>query len=407
MAKGVFQDSTSTDTVTVNEGLTTEKRVRDICNELISAQSSISIQTVLAEVKGVIYNEDDLENMGINNQFFIGAIKASPLVPFDILPEDGHGWILPINAAVRDYPVIGELVSIINLGAQTFYTAAVNITNSVNQNMKIGITSNPTDGKIKYNQLEAYLKSQEGGFSINPYPRPVKQFPGDWVINGRNDQSIRIGKSESTQRDAVIKIRIAEEEEEPEFLYSPLSENINEDVASIYMLREEEVELKVYPNASGSTPNSFVGPQIMIDSDQLVFNAKEGGNVYMFAGSESHIVAKDNAHMIGQNVLIGDNVDENLQPAVLGDQIVGFLHEVFQQLQSYLNAASSATGVGNLGMAVPIPGHMAAAAGLSSFLEMQTKQEMTNRLLSTNVKVSRRPKQDLQIRDTETEEEDE
>ena len=24
-----------------------------------------------------------------------------------------------------------------------------------------------------------------GGFSINPYPRPVKQFPGDWVINGR------------------------------------------------------------------------------------------------------------------------------------------------------------------------------------------------------------------------------
>ena len=50
MAKGVFQDSTSTDTVTVNEGLTTEKRVRDICNELISAQSSISIQTVLAEV---------------------------------------------------------------------------------------------------------------------------------------------------------------------------------------------------------------------------------------------------------------------------------------------------------------------------------------------------------------------
>ena len=111
--------------------------------------------------------------------------------------------------------------------------------------------------------------------------------------------------------------------------------------------------------------------------------------------------------MIGQNVLIGDNADENLQPAVLGDQIVGFLHEVFQQLQSYLNAASSATGVGNLGMPVPIPGHMAAASGLSSFLSMQTKEEMTNRLLSTNVKVSRRPKQDLQIRDTETEEEDE
>ena len=395
MAKGVFQDSLSSGNVTVNEGLTTEKRVRDIANELIDANSSISVQTVLAEVKGCIYNEDDLENMGVDNEFYVGAIKCSPLVPFDILPEDGEGWVLPVNSAVRDYPIMGELVTIINLGAQTFYYPATNVSNNVNNNMKIGISSNPTDGTLDASKVESMLGSSDGGFSINRYPRPVKQFAGDWAINGRNDQSIRIGKVQGSERDAVIKLRIAEEEEENDFLYTPLPENIDEDVASIYLIRDETVKLNVVPNVSGSAPKEFIGPQIMIDSDQLIFNSKEGGSVYIFSGDENNFISKNNTNMVGKNVLLGDVEDANLQPAVLGDQLVAYLDEVFKQMVSYLNSASSATGVGNLGMPVPIPGHMAAAAGLSSYLGQQTKDSMKNRLLSTNVKVSRRPKSEL------------
>ena len=271
MSKGVFQDSVGNANVTVNEGLPTEKRVRDIANDLIASNKSISIQTVLAEVKGVIYNEKDLENVGLENPFYIGAIKASPLVPFNVLPENGKGWILPVNSAVRDYPVIGELVSIINLGAQTFYHGPINVSNSVNQNMKVGISSNPTDGTIKYNQLEAYLKSKEGGFSVNPFPRPVKQFAGDWAINGRNDQSIRIGKNEDTEREAVIKIRIAEEEEESDFLYDPLPENIDEDVASMYFIRDGSLSLNTIPTAPNAIETEYIGPLIVLDSDQLLF----------------------------------------------------------------------------------------------------------------------------------------
>lgn len=395
MSKGVFQDSVGNANVTVNEGLPTEKRVRDIANDLIASNKSISIQTVLAEVKGVIYNEKDLENVGLENPFYIGAIKASPLVPFNIMPENGKGWILPVNSAVRDYPVIGELVSIINLGAQTFYHGPINVSNSVNQNMKVGISSNPTDGTIKYNQLEAYLKSKEGGFSVNPFPRPVKQFAGDWAINGRNDQSIRIGKNEDTEREAVIKIRIAEEEEESDFLYDPLPENIDEDVASMYFIRDGSLSLNTIPTAPNAIETEYIGPLIVLDSDQLLFNSKEGGNISILSGNDNTLVSVKNTNIIGQNVFLGDIEKENIQPAVLGDQLVGYLHEVFQQIISAMNQIQGATGVGNLGMPVPIPGAMAAAAGLSAYLSAQTKDGMKTRLLSKNVKISKRPKKAL------------
>lgn len=392
--KGIYQDLTSNKTVTVNDSVPTEKRVRDIALQLIESTNSISIQTVLAEVKGVIYNQDDLEKAGLNNEFYIGAILATPMIPFDILPSTGEGWILPVNSAIRDYPVIGEMVSIITLGAQTFYHSGINISNNVNNNSKFGMSSTPGNGRIKEGNIESILDSSNGGFSINKMPRPVKQFPGDWAVNGRNDQSIRIGKTEGTERDSVIKIRIAEEENDNEFLYTPLIENVNEDVASVYLIRDETIKLDTIP-VSANVPKEFSGPLIMVDSDQIVFNAKEGGNTYIVSGNENHFVSKQNTNIVGHNVLLGDVEKANLQAAVMGDQLVQYLDGIFKQFQGFLNNVKTSVSVGNLGGPSPNPALAAAASGLAEYLKLQTKTHMEKTLLSTNVKLSRKPKSGL------------
>ena len=241
-AGGVFLNTINgTPDIQVNEGIPNEKRVRDIALAVAESTQTVSVQTVLAEVDDVIYNEDDLTDD--LNVHYIGCIKASPVVPLPILPENGKGWIFPVDAQIKSYPIKGELVAIVNFGAQTFYYPATNVINSVNNNLRIGMTATQTKGNPIVSKVDAFLQGLTDGFTPVKIPRPVLQFPGDWALNGRNDQSIRLGKTGGSKTDSVIKIRIANEETDSEFAGSPKAEKINEDAGSIYMTREEEVEL--------------------------------------------------------------------------------------------------------------------------------------------------------------------
>ena len=65
-AAGVFLDTIGkTPDIELGEGIPNEKRVRDIVLSIIESLQTVSIQTVLAEVDVVIYNEDDLEDNAV------------------------------------------------------------------------------------------------------------------------------------------------------------------------------------------------------------------------------------------------------------------------------------------------------------------------------------------------------
>ena len=393
-AGGVFLNTINgTPDIQVNEGIPNEKRVRDIALAVAESTQTVSVQTVLAEVDDVIYNEDDLTDD--LNVHYIGCIKASPVVPLPILPENGKGWIFPVDAQIKSYPIKGELVAIVNFGAQTFYYPATNVINSVNNNLRIGMTATQTKGNPIVSKVDAFLQGLTDGFTPVKIPRPVLQFPGDWALNGRNDQSIRLGKTGGSKTDSIIKIRIANEETDSEFAGSPKAEKINEDASSIYMTREEEVELTVVPKAGkDATPKKFKGPQIILDSGTLTFNTKDK-NINMYSASESNFISKGNANLLGSKVKIGDIDDSNLESAVCGEQLVKMLREIIVALQRFGGEVSAATGIGNIGLPVPIPGLAGAASGLNAFALEQTEQAIKRKILSTNVKVSRRKRDNL------------
>ena len=393
-AGGVFLNTINgTPDIQVNEGIPNEKRVRDIALAVAESIQTVSVQTVLAEVDDVIYNEDDLTDD--LNVHYIGCIKASPVVPLPILPENGKGWIFPVDAQIKSYPIKGELVAIVNFGAQTFYYPATNVINSVNNNLRIGMTATQTKGNPVVAKVDAFLQGLTDGFTPVKIPRPVLQFPGDWALNGRNDQSIRLGKTGGSKTDSVIKIRIAKEETDSQFAGSPKAEKINEDASSIYMTREEEVELTVVPKAGkDATPKKFKGPQIILDSGTLTFNTKDK-NINMYSAAESNFISKGNTNLVGSSVKIGDVDDSNLEPAVCGDQLVNLLREIIVALQRFGGEVSAATGIGNIGLPVPIPGLAGSASALNAFALEKTKEEIKRQILSTNVKVSRSTKSNL------------
>ena len=393
-AGGVFLNTINgTPDIQINEGIPNEKRVRDIALAVAESIQTVSVQTVLAEVDDVIYNEDDLtDDLTV---YHIGCIKASPVVPLPILPENGKGWIFPVDGQIKSYPIKGELVAIVNFGAQTFYYPATNVINSVNNNLRIGMTATQTKGNPIASKVDAFLQGLTDGFTPVKIPRPVLQFPGDWSVNGRNDQSIRLGKTGKSKTDSIIKIRIANEETDAAFTGSPKAEEINEDASSIYLTREENVYVNVQPRINKDvTPQKFKGPQIILDSGTLTFNTKDK-NINMYSAAESNFISKGNANLIGTKIKIGDVDAGNLESAVCGESLVKMLREIIVALQRFGGEVSAATGVGNIGLPVPIPGLAGAASGLNAFAQEQTSTEIKRKILSTNVKVSRRTRSNL------------
>ena len=209
-ASGVFLDTIGkVPDIELGEGIPNEKRVRDIVLSIIESLQTVSIQTVLAEVDSVVYNDEDLGDK--ISPLYVGCIKVTPTVPFPILPTGGPGWVYPLDANIKSYPIKGEMVAIVNYGAQTFYYSPTNVLNSVNHNLRVGMTDVATKGKSNFKSVaDAFFAldgDRKGGFLVNPeesFPRPVKQFPGDWAVNGRNDQSIRIGKTGGSKDDLSL-----------------------------------------------------------------------------------------------------------------------------------------------------------------------------------------------------------
>ena len=380
-----------------------ERRVREIVDAIVHNNKIVTVQSVIAEVVDVVMDENDLDGEDVT-PLYIGCIKVNTgSVPFPILPKDESGWVFPLDSQVKCYPVPGELVAVINYGNQTYYFQPLNIKNSVNNNIELGMMATSNDGRPTAKNIKEYTKN----FDRKIVTRPVKNFPGDWAVNGRNDQSIRIGTDLITNTDtvpssdnAVIKMTISSPEENSRNALLPRKENINSDPASLWMSRNETVKLNIEPSVGENfTPAELQGSQIVGNSDRITFNTRATGNsgqINLFAGNTANVFAKNNTNVVGKNVLIGDVESGNLQSAVLGENLVTLMHQLFQQLQSFANQLTSATGVGNIGGPVPLPAVMGGAAGLAGYTGTAgQKQQLENLLLSKNVKVSKRPKAGL------------
>ena len=380
--------------VEFSDDIVTEKRARDIGLDIVDKSKTASIQIIAGEVKAVVYNEKDVNTIKDIDERHIGCIQVKCFDGFD-LPSD---WVFPLEANIKKYPVYGELVAIICFADQAFYFNPINISRSLNHNSVVGATD---VGSKQRNYDKKDYEDVLKGFLPEP-GRPTRQTAGDIVIDGRERQSIKLGKNDNikSKSGSVIKIRIANPDQDDKRVNEPKEENIIDDAASIYITEKEEVKLKPARTVNELiTPANHSGKQILIDADRLIFNTKAGdkNNINLYSGFDLNLISQNDTNIVGKRVYVGAPEEAvGVQPAVLGDALVDLLFYMAQALESAGTDLQSGTGISPLAGAPSIdPLKQKAGASMVALFGSGgkfSKQNLKEALLSKHVYVSKQGK---------------
>ena len=155
---------------------------------------------------------------------------------------------------------------------------------------------------------------------------PMLPFMGDTLIEGRFGQSIRLTGVRSNQQPLVgeenngkpltiIKNGFREPENEIEALnvdgYTPVVEDINTDMSSIYMATDHIIPLEPSSNRRGSyigqgppDANIYRGNQIIMNSDRLVLNSRKES--ILMSANETIALSSPSTHIEGEERIVLD-----------------------------------------------------------------------------------------------------
>jgi len=269
---------------------------------------SISKQLITSvRVKSIVLNETHPRFIELGEWNSLGAIEyelvTSPntLNPFPVA--------YPINTNIKSYPLVNEIVYIIALSdtgiggnsvsARNYYIGNVNLWNHPHHN---GYPINTN--QVSTAQNKDYTQTQLGNVSqIVDTPieiflgntfkeraniHPLLSFEGDIIYEGRWGNSIRLGStvqnatnnwsSTGTNGDPITIIRNGQGSQSEEG-WIPVVENLDIDDSSIYLASTQQIPLKAastdYTSYTSppASPNTYTGPQIILDSGRLVFNS--------------------------------------------------------------------------------------------------------------------------------------
>ncbi len=232
--------------------LATPTQISSYIKRIINASQYDYHETEAFEVDKVIMNET--QNHGAVMGNFINNPKQ----------EIKGGVVLPLMPNISMIPLKGEHVVVVEYNGQHYYTGIINRTNSVNENALPG-TSDTYKQNTKY-----------GNTFERKDIRRVHVSEGEIVYEGRFGNSIKLGCNHKNNT-PNIRIRAGQQPTSGS-IGNVIKENINEDKSSIYLSTNETIELDGLSTSGGRSfgEESIKGNSIVMNSDKLFFNAKNG-----------------------------------------------------------------------------------------------------------------------------------
>jgi len=285
----------------------------------------------------------------------------------------------PLHPQSKTFPLINEMILLFALPDQEigesnnsksyYYINNINIWNHPHHNAYPSpIESNlPPSQKKDYQQVEggsvrritdesteinlnSPLNPSQNTFIERTNIHPLMPFMGDIIYEGRFGQSLRLGstaKSKSNYKnswsnvgdngDPITILRNGQPNNSTDRGWVPITENINSDLSSIYLTSYQKLEdfnvasRELYDSyrIKPTTPSKYSNPQIVLNSDRIVINAKSD---HVLLSSQKSIgmstVGSVNidaaSHCISSNdIKLGSIRAE--QPVLLGDNTVDVL----------------------------------------------------------------------------------
>lgn len=259
----------------------------------------------------------------------MGTIKIRIFSVHHGLSDDVLPWADPRDGELKQFPLIGELVTVEKIRGNFFYTRRVPIARRVQENTMIGLNEVLTDaGQTTALSVERTLQKHKFGryFKPDSRVRPLKHFEGDTVIEGRMGHSIRFGSSISEAArnklapNIIIRAGQAKNAEldyvTTDAVFGVTLEDLNNDASSIWLTSDQTVDYRPTMLGAGSyhrelanPPQSFDGAQILAVSDRIVLNSKKNQTL-IYSNSSIYLNSfKDTAIDTDSNIILTANLD--------------------------------------------------------------------------------------------------
>ena len=363
-------------------GAGSSKQNNNLENKISNAKGKV----VAARVIDIVLDE--------NHKYYelVGQWNGIGAIFYEIVNKSGTksypNFALPYDSQLKTYPLINEIVLLISLPNQSigfvssnesyFYMSPLGIWNHPHHDAY----PNVLDGINDQEQTRDYPTTTSGSVrrvtdgsteidlnSSNPSQNtfiekvnihPLLPFMGDSLLEGRHGQSLRFGstaksKSEKknnwsdsgTNGDPITILRNGQPSKVSDEGWIPITENINNDLSSIYLTSTQKIPIKLAREeeerwlTSPTFPGKYLLPQILINSGQISINSKEDS---ILLGSKKSIglTCYDEINLIGNDIVLNAT---NLylgsknasHPILLGDKTITTLRQITSLLKSITN----------------------------------------------------------------------
>lgn len=356
---------------------------------LAQAIAAVGNQLTPVRVKNIVLTQDHPRFKELGEWNSLGAIEFEP-VNNPSGQSNKLSVAYPLYPNIKNYPLVNEIVFLIPLpstgigltwnAARSYYVSVVSLWNHPHHNAYPENPNVAPPSQVKdYTQTEAGSVRRVTDQSTEIYLgrtfrersniHPLLPFEGDIIQEGRWGNSIRFGStvrragerndwsSFGLDGDPIMILRNGQSKNASGEGWVPITEDINQDLSSIYSTSTQKIPLNAssisyvsYKSNSPINPKEYnEGPQIILNSGRLVFNTTQDHillsskkSINLNAISSINIDAPDTI-IQSTNVYLGSK--DATEPVLLGDTTVSLLKTLVQNLQSFMQICSTLVGV--------------------------------------------------------------
>ena len=357
-------------------------------SELASQLTNLTNFITPARVTDIVLDENHPKFNRVGQWNGIGAIFYEIVNAFGTRSDN---FALPYDPQSKTYPLINEIVLLIKLPDQGigditsstkyYYLNALGVWNHPHHNAYPNLSVNSI---LPISQQQDYQTTEGGNVRrvedesteinlnspLNPSQntfvekiniRSLMPFMGDVVYEGRHGQSIRFGstsKSQSEKKnnwsdfgengDPITIFRNGQHPTTDDDGWIPITEDIKTDLSSIYLTSYQKLPFNIANENFVSyttppiSPSSFTHPQIILNSDRIVLNAKSDSvlisgqtSVGLSSNGSINLEAKE-VFLEGRTIRLGSK--DASQSILKGDDTVELLKSLTTEVSNLATA---------------------------------------------------------------------
>jgi hypothetical protein len=350
--------------------------------------STLKGQMVAARVTDIVLDENHPKFKDVGEWNGIGAIF------YQFVNQSGtttdSSYALPYDSQQKIYPLVNEIVLLFSLpnqqmGVNTanqsyFYLKPLGIwnhphhdaypnlvtSNNPQQSQDYKATDQGVVRRVTDNSTEIELNSpvnpSQNTFVEKADIHPLMPYMGDSLLEGRHGQSLRFGstaKSQSeisnnwstvgTNGDPITILRNGQPSKVSDRGWIPIVENISQDLSSIYLTSYQKIPFSIANEnfisytTPPTTPAQYINPQIILNSDRVVINAKNDSvlisgqnSIGISSNGSVNIESTSEINITSKLTRLGN---KNANQSVLrGDETVAYLKILINELQNIAEA---------------------------------------------------------------------